>query len=1027
MLLDRGLGFELPPVEGVYTPGAPFVYATFGVPVCQLPTPLTCCAATVAWGDNDDGADKEGDDDSDDSLTDSEKADSNRFYRFEVAKTKDQEENVIVQEGFMMSSPLIVDQVPSPEVDTDPRAFRPALLHGEKVQGLTTATFVPARTIVERFVHSNQTADQVRLRWGNDVVCLSEEFDAMSQRPLVTALGLGARFPKEYEAWERSKNEIERRFQQIISQRTEDTHAKIEDLERIRVTVQGAVVNELLRIFPSLQRERFLPESGSAEPVGHNTENSLRLLFLRYSQIEPMFRDKILGADFGGCLKASAFPFKKKRFVFIQLLNSVSQDGKGQSADLTRVADAVLSQQDERSTLAVLKTFGKDDKGVPSRLRSLFRVSRGEVGLWESARKRASSVSDSQFLSRLKTIPVDDYLHRTAVDIENTAYTFLIKKVDALASGISQEILFTQKSECSKQIQREEDNKKSREVQILWSNFVHQIKDVSTQRSKSRRVVYPDYFEFNKSSVIRETYYISGRQESLQEDEIEYRIHLLHLRADESQKVQLDPSYVPTPILEERLTHSFRVSSSTTVKYVHLLEGSRILVGLIDPHGNIEIYVESLSRIDAAIQRRSFAMLLHRERIGETCLFAFDESKRILAVYSSARMQLHIFAFEDERGPLRGMGSVIDLLPFYSNGVSIVHAAFVHGREEILFVDSSAQARVFSLTMLQPKPASLQLPQVPRAIYSSPDGSCMLVVQENEGVFTMTAYHWTTFASTDGIPITLPDFPVDLGAALLTSIVNRNNIHLIGLDVTSQTCRSVVLDITCKATEFTFQKERSKASVSHGGETTHNCLIDCHSEVWTRFPVVAAVKRHTITSLSERQRRTLTFVTDDDQRPFSFYFSEMIRSFTMTSRKPTGNVLKGIAVSAQTFASFARAFLSSPEWPVSRFRAGEWLADLLCLIPIHIAITHENRFVPLKDGVLSAQLESSLLGAEVNRIVDSLSIGWYESIFQSYWASKPVKVVSSMGEQSVGKSFTLNHLVDTSFAGSAHQENVDFS
>jgi len=289
---------------------------------------------------------------------------------------------------------------------------------------------------------------------------------------------------------------------------------------------------------------------------------------------------------------------------------------------------------------------------------------------------------------------------------------------------------------------------------------------------------------------------------------------------------------------------------------------------------------------------------------------------------------------------------------------------------------------------LNRRPATLQLPQVPRAVYSSPDGSCALVVQDKEGVSTVTAYHWSTFASTDGISITLPDFPVDLDATLLTSIVNRNNIHLIGLDVTARTCRSVVLDITCKATEFTFQEEYSKASTSHGRETAHNCLIDCHSDVWTRFPVVAAVKRHTITSSSERQQRTLTFVTDDDQRPFSFYFSEMIRSFTETSRKPTGDVLKGITVSACTFTSFARAFLSSPEWPVSRFRAGEWLVDLLCLIPIHIAITHENRFVPLKDGVLSAQLEVSLLGAEVNKIVDSLSIGWYESIFQSYWASK---------------------------------------
>ena len=291
---------------------------------------------------------------------------------------------------------------------------------------------------------------------------------------------------------------------------------------------------------------------------------------------------------------------------------------------------------------------------------------------------------------------------------------------------------------------------------------------------------------------------------------------------------------------------------------------------------------------------------------------------------------------------------------------------------------------------LNRRPASLQLHRVPRAVYSAPDGSCALVVEDKEGVSTVTAYHWTTFASTDGIPIILPDFPVDLDAALLTSIVNRNNIHLIGLDVTTQSCRSIILDITSKAAEFTFQEKRSMAPITRslGKETTHNCMIDCHSEVWTLFPVVAAVKRDTITSSSERQRRTLTFVTDDDQRPFALYFSKMVRKFTKKARKPTGDVLKGTTVSARTFTSFSHAFLSSPQWPVSCFRAGEWLADLLCLIPIHIAVTQENRFVPLKDGVLTTQLDISLLGAEVDKIVDSLSIGWYESIFQSYWAEK---------------------------------------
>ena len=286
------------------------------------------------------------------------------------------------------------------------------------------------------------------------------------------------------------------------------------------------------------------------------------------------------------------------------------------------------------------------------------------------------------------------------------------------------------------------------------------------------------------------------------------------------------------------------------------------------------------------------------------------------------------------------------------------------------------------------RPASLQLPQVPRAIYSAPNGSCFLVVQDEHGQRTMTAYHWSTFGSTGGIPVTLPDFPVDLDVAVLTSIVNRNNIHLVGLDLGSRSCRSVVLDITRKATEFTFQERLSKGSSRYRKQTAHNCLIDCHKYVWTRFPVVTPVKRQTITSSSQRQQKTLVFVTDDHRRPFSSHFSDMILSFERSSRKPTGDELKSIKVSARPFPAFTQEFISGLDWPVSRFRAGEWLADLLCLIPIHIAITHENRFVPLKDGVVSPELEKSLLGAEVNQIVDSLTLGWYESIFQSYWASK---------------------------------------
>lgn len=64
-----------------------------------------------------------------------------------------------------MTSPLIVNQPPPPGRDTDSRTFCPSLLHGEKVQGFMTTTFVPARRVAKPFNYEYQTAEQIRLRW----------------------------------------------------------------------------------------------------------------------------------------------------------------------------------------------------------------------------------------------------------------------------------------------------------------------------------------------------------------------------------------------------------------------------------------------------------------------------------------------------------------------------------------------------------------------------------------------------------------------------------------------------------------------------------------------------------------------------------------------------------------------------------------------------------------------------------------------------------------------------------------------
>lgn len=360
-----------------------------------------------------------------------------------------------------------------------------------------------------------------------------------------------------------------------------------------------------------------------------------------------------------------------------------------------------------------------------------------------------------------------------------------------------------------------------------------------------------------------------------------------------------------------------------------------------------------------------------------------------------------MFVFDEFYKTLQAQGGAIDLTRYGQAESSILHMASVCGMEEVALVDSNCRLRIFSFITSQfrfvssqfdsaslngdGRPASMQLQTPPSVIYSSPDGSCLFVLYTHDSGPSFFAYHLETFGSTAGIALDVPEFPLD--GAVLTSIVSRGHVFLLGLDIEARAVKSIVIDITKKATEFMFKEKRSK-HISATHPTRHNCLLDCHAEVWTRFPVLPAVKRRTITSLSERCQKTLTFIADDPTRPFASYFAELVHSFEKTMRKPTGDELSGIKVSTAQFRQFWTKVLSQPDWKVSRYRVGEWLVDLLCLIPIHIAVCRENRFIPLANGVISADLEKSLLGAEVNQIVERLSFGWYESIFRSYLSLK---------------------------------------
>ena len=221
--------------------------------------------------------------------------------------------------------------------------------------------------------------------------------------------------------------------------------------------------------------------------------------------------------------------------------------------------------------------------------------------------------------------------------------------------------------------------------------------------------------------------------------------------------------------------------------------------------------------------------------------------------------------------------------------------------------------------------------------------------------------------------------------------------HAIFLDCSTPVCTSVPLYITSKTSEYDFRVGGNRSDFV-GKDTVHNSLIDCHSEVWTRYPVQATFRRETAPG-TKHYPRSITFISPNSSDSFSKYFNVLIRDFKQKTRKPARQ-LADISVASQP--SFDPA---SPNFPISQFKSGDWLVGLFCLIPIQIAVAGQNRFIPLCDGVISQEFEQSLLGADVARIAEAyvlwfkfvctsshprtrLSLGWYESIFASYLARK---------------------------------------
>ncbi|KAG8690825.1 hypothetical protein FRC11_008866 [Ceratobasidium sp. 423] len=910
----------------------------------------------------------------------SEMFDESRMFSFAVEKSTEQEEDAIATAGF-----TVIPDTRKLQNFQDPSKTR--LVPGEEKAGLMTCLLEPATTISEK---RNETMYPTTLRTmirGKTPIVLGELTG--DQLKILAEHGLREAYPTPFNQYEKrmslEEQERVREYDQSIQAMKDGTRQDSDQLKRL---ISLLVREHFSKVYPSLGIQA--PEFGSPE------FDHLRGKYLGLASVPRAIKTK------PGIGTITDPEFQDLKLAWHTIREYLLQDPPpphGQQADFVK---EILGDSSNGEWTVVTKGKGNKHgfkfsfRAVKDALLSLFEY---------EAKPPATLLSDPDFVQALQ--PLGNAFPIIS-ELTDRITTCLKAHLDTLRKKLVKESL-------DHVVEEEERRLKGLIVSERRRRFQEQSEATGRALLDDLRSLMPCVpsnnmrIDFVGKEPGASNFRVRSEHTRERGPRMIYTIYPLELTEHDIQQCRSNEHYIPEPRLSTKqffkfnLSEKFKINADVDTlphrRFVQLIRDKCLVI--VEGPSQFDIYIDDNVRLPRVIEQGNPKRSIKYDRLGDPsqCLFAFDEVTRLLAIFhntDSKGPELSLYGFDEILTSVQARGSSFCLKEWYDTEAKINKICFVSGFEEICLIEACGRARVLSLVTLNFRPASVQIPGSVVDAFSAPDGSCLLVsaAVENQSPLEhkLLVFHWASFGATQsGIsPTVLPSSNV---GRVVTSFEGRNHIHLVSFSPQTMATTSVALLIKQKATEFSFRSNQTNSSTS-STETVNNCLIDCHMDVWTRFPVAPAVTRATLSSLG-REPRKLVFASSLSMQPVVNYFSRMITKFERSTCKPIDTELRSMSVVA----------LSDP------------FEVLVQNLPL--AITRDNRFIPLKDGVWDPEHERSLLGADVPAIINSLSIGWYESLFQSYMATKPVRVVSSMGEQSVGKSYCLNHFADTTFAGSA--------
>ncbi|KIM24943.1 hypothetical protein M408DRAFT_224544 [Serendipita vermifera MAFF 305830] len=955
-----------------------------------------------------------------------------RMIGYTVEQTKEEEENVLAEEGFVIRHHLLG------EIHYPPRGYpleggldilQPRLIGGEVAQAILGTRYIPEELKPERLDETLKTVtlkDLLSIK-KNPVIFLNEFINPESLDILLKH-GLWERCGDLQSEWN-SRNAKTVKAKEDDRTREMTRRREIVKGERLMLE-QGAmfwIVKQVASMYPVVSAHQLFQDQLPSDADLQDAECEMAITKIdswldEKRNIRQLLMQVIVDSvQVLSTGTSSRYNMLKRRLL--QLINIQNQagprlpqlDGQWLAELVTTYSEKVFQDgidgilnREKKSTGVVGWFFGYGTGSNDTQIKM------------DKAVGNSKPQDDPSFCKTLEIWARErPESHLATTELRQQIAELLKRKIKALSKKVLGMVEKMLNDAIDQEIWSTFEKRTVKEHEDAWRFLREQVRQrlaySNDEKNNRVKLTIDSVHQIKQTYGYQQNFSIKGWRSCPKESGFEYTIFPVDIKQDDMLAISSNPDHICKPIIRPRNTQPFFLPTNASMRFIQLLEKDRVLV-VVEESGLFRVYLEALDYLSSTIAQGRAIKTIYSEKVGPNPLFALDETRRFFAVLATKdeSVQLYVYAYDGNTKSLNARGSAEPLTRWFDRNPKFTQLLFVPKAEELLLIEKSGVCRIFSLVTATFRPSQLRLSSAPESAFSSPDGACLVMKLLETSRPRLLVYHWTSFGLNEGTELPWPaQVPAD-SPMLVSSVGHRHSNHAIFIIRQQHRCLSICLRISTKSSEFAFRSVADASRSSDAGKkTVNNTLIDCHPEVWTRFPVNAAIVKSTVAK-AKHYPRSILFVSRASLDGFAPYFDALIREFEYKTRKPTKNALKQIVV-----ASSSEWISSSPNIETSEFQTGDWLVGLFCLIPIHLAVTRSNRFIPLKDGVDSPTFEHSLLGANVAQISEALSFGWYESIFSSYLANRPVKVVTSMGEQSVGKSFALNHFVDTSFAGSA--------